>query len=427
MTKSSDRAKYSSGRYDAFRVGNFLAFRALKRANIWTTILIVFIMMLTFLNLVFVSGILSGLVEGSSNAYRAQYSADLILSNLESKNFIEDTAGVEKTVRSFPEVVALTSRMLAGATVEANYKTKTNMSDNTESVATSVAGIDPAEEDAVTRLSGYVVAGSYLASDDVNGILVGSNLLERYVRNVPGSDTLSAVDVGDTIRLRVNGTMREFVIRGVVKSKISAVSQRVYMNETILRQLLGRSNKDANEIAVLLQPGTDPAYVKSGLQKAGICSCAKIETWQESQGQFFTDIGTTFDILGTVIGAIGISVASITVFIVIFINAVTRRKYIGILQGIGVSPSAITVSYVLQSLFYAFVGSAIGSAILFGFLKPYIDANPIDFPFSDGILVAPVDLTLIRIGIIIIVTIIAGYIPARIIVGKNILDSILGR
>jgi len=421
------QSKQSAGYYEIFRVSNFLAFRALKRANVWTTVLIVFIMTLTFLNLVFVSGILSGLVAGSSNAYRAQYSGDILLSNLESKNFIEDTTRVEKVLRSFPEVVATTSRMLAGATIEANYRTKTDISENTESVASVVSGINPHDEDAVTHLSERLVAGTYLEPNDVNGALVGSNLLEAYVRNVPGSDTLSAIDVGDTIRIKVNGVMREFIIRGVVKSKISAVSQRVYINETILRQMLGRQQKDANEIAALLVPGTDPTYIKEELRAADICSCAKIETWEESQGQFFKDIGSTFDILGGVIGSIGIAVASITVFIVIFINAVTRRKYIGILQGIGISPSAITFSYILQSLFYAIAGSLIGSAILFGLLKPYIDANPIDFPFSDGILVAPIDLTLMRIGIIVLVTIIAGYIPARIIVGKNILDSILGR
>ena len=41
-------------------------------------------------------------------------------------------------------------------------------------------------------------------------------------------------------------------------------------------------------------------------------------------------------------------VASITIFIVIFINAITRRKFIGILQGIGISGEAIEIdaSYV---------------------------------------------------------------------------------
>ena len=153
----------------------------------------------------------------------------------------------------------------------------------------------------------------------------------------------------------------------------------------------------------------------------------KIETWEESQGQFFKDISKTFGLLALIIGAIGVAIASITVFIVIFINAITRRRFIGILKGLGVCGSAIEFSYIIQSLFYSILGSFFGVIILFGFLKPYIAKNPIDFPFSDGILVAPLDVTLIRIIVLISVTIFAGYIPAKIIVKKNTLDSILGR
>jgi hypothetical protein len=71
--------------------------------------------------------------------------------------------------------------------------------------------------------------------------------------------------------------------------------------------------------------------------------------------------------------------------------------------------------------------SAIGLALTFGFLKPYFDANPINFPFSDGILAATPEGAFTRVAILLIVTIIAGYIPATIIVRKNTLDSILGR
>ena len=54
-------------------------------------------------------------------------------------------------------------------------------------------------------------------------------------------------------------------------------------------------------------------------------------------------------------------------------------------------------------------------------------AHPIDFPFSDGILVAPISGTIFRISLLMITTIIAGFIPARLVVRKNTLDSILGR
>lgn len=120
-------------------------------------------------------------------------------------------------------------------------------------------------------------------------------------------------------------------------------------------------------------------------------------------------------------------VASITIFIVIFINAVTKRKSIGIMKGIGIPPKVIEFSYVFQAMVYAIIGSVVGLALTFGFLKPYFDANPINFPFSDGILVATPEGAAIRVAILLIVTLIAGYIPAKLIVRKNTLDSILGR
>jgi len=112
---------------------------------------------------------------------------------------------------------------------------------------------------------------------------------------------------------------------------------------------------------------------------------------------------------------------------VIFVNAVTRRKYIGILQGIGIETKSIEISYILQALFYAICGIIIGLVLLYGFMRPYFDANPIDFPFSDGILyVEPAGVS-IRVAVLLMATIVAGFIPARLVTRGNILDSILGR
>jgi ABC-type antimicrobial peptide transport system permease subunit len=51
----------------------------------------------------------------------------------------------------------------------------------------------------------------------------------------------------------------------------------------------------------------------------------------------------------------------------------------------------------------------------------------LDFPFSDGILVAPMVGTIIKLIILFIVTTVAGFLPAWLIVRQNTLDSILGR
>ena len=154
---------------------------------------------------------------------------------------------------------------------------------------------------------------------------------------------------------------------------------------------------------------------------------ALIQTAEQAIPSFLRDIETTFGILGNALSSIALVVASITVFIVVFINAVTRRKFIGIMKGIGISPKAIQVSYIMQAVFYGIIGSTIGLALTFGLLKPYFDANPIDFPFSDGILVATPEGAAIRVAILLVVTLLAGYLPAKLIVRKNTLDSILGR
>jgi ABC-type antimicrobial peptide transport system permease subunit len=134
-----------------------------------------------------------------------------------------------------------------------------------------------------------------------------------------------------------------------------------------------------------------------------------------------------FSILGNVIGGVGIVVAIITIYIVIYINAITRRKYIGIMKGIGISPAVIELSYIFQSIFYGVIGSLLGAVVVYFVLIPLFIAYPIDFPFSDGIMVAPYKDTLIKFFVLIFFTVMAGYIPARSIVKQNTLNAILGR
>ena len=73
------------------------------------------------------------------------------------------------------------------------------------------------------------------------------------------------------------------------------------------------------------------------------------------------------------------------------------------------------------------IGSVIGILFVFIVLKPFFDANPINFPFSDGILVATAGGVALRTSILLIATVIAGYIPSRMVIKQNTLAAILGR
>lgn len=412
--------------WQSVRVGIFLAIRQIRRSSKWTTALVIFIMALTFVNLVIVSGVLVGLIVGASTAFRAQYSADILITAKDTKPYIEESQRIIATARALPWVEGLTARYIESGTIEANYRNKKNQNDLNDQVSTLVTGIDPVVEDSVTNLSRLVVKGEYLRPDDFGEVLVGSFILRQYSTfEVQGIGVLENVDVGSRIRVRVNGVAREVTVKGIVKSKIDEVSRRVYFNENELRNMIDRTDNNVSEIAIRLK---DPAFVPD-VQRilrynfdGGL-----IKTYEEAQGQAFKDIERTMALLANIIGSIGLAIASITTFIIVFINAINRKKYIGILKGVGIAPGAIELAYIIQALFYAVLGSIIGLVFTFGFLKPYFDENPINFPFSDGILVARPDETALRVGLLLLTTIIAGYVPAKLIVSRRTLDAILGR
>lgn len=414
----------------SFRVGRLLAWRQIQRSSIWTTSLVIFVMTLTFLNLVVVSGVLVGLMEGAAQGNREQYTGYVFMTPLPSKTDIEDTAEIIKTLETIPEVTGYSARSIAGATIEANYKERRNFNELPDTVAASIVGINPEFEDALTGISEGITSGEWLTSDDDGYIVLGYNLLEENLANFGNSDFIQGlgdIEPGDKVRVNVNGKQKEFTVKGFVNSKVGELSFRSFIIQREFNKITGRYDSAANEISIWADNPNQADILKEKLIRSGLQSSAAIETWEEAQGKFLDDIRNTFNILGSVISGIGLLVASITVFIIIFINAITRRKFIGILKGIGIKGAAIEISYVIQSVFYAVSGSLIGILLTYGVLVPFFEENPIDFPFSDGILVAPLDETLIRLAILILATIIAGFIPARIIIKKNTLDSILGR
>lgn len=410
------------------QIGFFLAIRQIKRSTLWSTVLIIAVMTLTFLNLVVVSGILVGLIEGAQYAVRERYTSDVIVTNLRENKYIEDSPRIIRIAETLPNVEAISPRYVASAVAESNYQTRVDPKQIPEEVGTLIAGIDPKKEADLAGLDKLVVEGEYLEADDFDKVLVGAMMLDRYLQiDSEGFPVLKDVYVGSKIRITVGDAVREVEVKGITKSKVDEIDRRIFMVDGQLRSLIGRSDFNVDEIAISL---TDEKYAdatKEALLANDVGDLAKVQTYIDAQPKFLQDIKNTFALLGAIISSIGLSVAAITIFIVIFINAITRQKYIGIMKAIGINAKAIEISYIFQSLFYAVIGSVIGLTLLYGILVPFFAANPINFPFSDGILVAPLGGTLFRIFLLVLTTVVAGYIPARIIVKRNTLDSILGR
>ncbi len=412
----------------SFKLGFFLALRQVRKSNKATTALIIFVMTLTFLNLVVVRGVLVGLIEGVVQVQKEAYMGDIFISTLQKKDFIENTPNIVGVIGNLPWVTNYTTRYTQAGTIEGTYKDRINYTEKANETNGIVVGIDPEKEDSVTNLSSKMIEGSYLTRDDTESVVIGAYLLKKYLPIDSASfRTLENVGVGSKVRLTIKNNVKEFTIKGIVKTKVDEIDMRIFMLDTTLRNLMGKTDYNANEISIIIKDGVDPYIVKDALIKNGVDKTAKVQTFEEGMPKFVTDMKDTFALLGDIVGSIGLVVASITIFIVIFVNAITRKKFIGILKGIGISSQAIEIAYVFQSLFYATLGIGVGLLILYGFLVPFIASHPIKFPFSDGILVAEIGATFFRVFLLMLATLIAGFIPARIVVKRNTLDSILGR
>ncbi|MBP7804872.1 MAG: FtsX-like permease family protein [Candidatus Pacebacteria bacterium] len=424
----SDRTRIENSFSQNVKVGWYLAKRDIKRANKWTTVLIVAVMTFTFLNLVVVSGILVGLIQGSEDAQKKYSIGDIVISSFLNRAYIDNTPEVSKIVATIPGYKDQTVRYTGSIRVESNYRSTIKAGDIRDGAGASFLGIDPIQEEKFSGVSKFVIRGDYLTPEDQNSVLIGKNLLYEFTPiEAPGFQTLKNISIGSRILVTSGNTSKEYYVKGILSSKVDDFDTSIVALASEVRKMTGRTDLNASKIAIQLLPGTDVNVAKQFLIDSGVGNYARVQTAEEAFPKFFQDIKATFGILGNAISGIGLIVASITIFIVIFVNAITRRRFIGILKGIGINRKAILYSYMYQAFIYATLGIAIGMVLVFALIQPAIAQHPIDFPFSDGILVATIPGTLIRGFILLVTTVIAGYIPARIVIKQNTLSAILGR
>lgn len=414
--------------WNSVRVGFFIANRQI-RANIGTSMLITVVMMLTYLNLLVMSGVMVGIVQGLHDERQIYYSGDIILTNLNQKDSIKNSSDTLAYLRALPLVDSFSARYVANGELEGNYAGKLLLRDKPDSILATFSGIDPIAENATTNISSLLIEGQYLGKDDYDQILIGNSLLARYktLTSLPGTTPLPNIGVGSKVRVVVGGVEREMTVKGVIASKIQELNLRAFVIDKQLRDMLGRTDNGVNEIAVKIAPGADAVSVQQQLKQSGIGANAKIELARESEPTFFEDFSTTFNQLGSFLGGIGLAIAFIAIFILVFINTIMRRRAIGILQAIGIQSAGVEIGYVIQSVLHATVGVAIGMFVLFLFIEPYFSLHPIDFPFSNGILTVPFFDAFIKALVLLAAIILASFIPARMIMRQEIVDAILGR
>ncbi len=410
-------------------VALFIAIKSIRRGQITTKIVTVFILLLTLLNLTVVGGLLNGITEDVGDNIKKSFTGDIFIEPPSGYDYIKNTNDFFSRLHHHA-VAGYSGRLLKGVTLEYDYK---YVSGNKKPpfVGTTLAGINPDAEAMTTVLPDKIVEGRFLENDDWDAIVLGSSLVDGYVQGATGvSDTLGHVSIGDKVRARFpNGNVSEFTVIGIVHTKASTVDQRSFVNYKILRQLSGLTDNEYSEIAIRINDQATISSLVDYLEGADAGTNYKndVKEASEAMPKAIADLQKAFALIGNLVAVTAVLIGLVTVFVIIFINASSRRRQIGILKAQGIESSVLVLSYVFQALFYTIIGIVIGTVVLVFFLQGYFEKHPLSLPMADGQLLLGFDYVAMRIIVLMVSSLISGFIPAWLIIRQNTLDSILGR
>lgn len=399
--------------FENFKVSLFLAYKYLTGGNRGITIFTIFILMLVFLQLVLVSGILGGATNRFNDLLIDYQTGNVVIEPKEDTEHISDAHRLMSEINALPEVTGVSARLKGVGKIIYDDK----------SVGATVIGIDPLDENTVTKVNTALVDGEFISKLDRGEIVLGREVSGGYDALME-SKSLGGVKVGDKVTLNIGSVDSEFRVKGIYTTLFFQIDSAAYVNKKDLEEMLGIKNQDmADELAIKLNPGEDEAEFKKKLMGLGISE--EIRVWQEFAG-IVELLTRTLNTIGSILNAIGLLVAFVIIFIVIYINIINKRKQIGVQKAIGISKSVIIASFMLQAIFYASCGMVLGFFTMQYVITPYTITHPFQLPIGPVILWVSHTEALFRAFLLFLATIIASFIPAYLVAKEDLLNLILG-
>jgi len=406
--------------WNDLRVAIFLVYKAITRGNKYTLILTILVTTLAFINIIFTSSIMNGAISKAYQQAQENYVSNIVILPAVDEKYVTQVQQIKTKINTLPGVVSCSSRYAQSGVIR--YDPEKDNQDVREK-AWNIKSINPDEEVKVTSLQNYMVAGRYLEENDRNQIIMGKEIAGGYGASFQIS-SLKGAPVGDEVTIAYgNGVKRDYKIKGIYNTYFPLADLSVFVTEKEMESVLGIHNR-ASEVLIKTDGSVPERVYIDRLRMMGI-EKEQINVWMDFIG-YISGLTQTFDIIKGIVTTIGLLVAGITIFIVIFIATINRRRQIGILKAIGMKERIIVMSYVFQAAFYASLGIIAGEIIIHAFLIPYFIQNPLPMP------IGLVSLVLVRqdmiFGIVsmIVVSMVSGFIPSWMVTRQNIIKAIWG-
>ena len=405
----------------SLRTAFFIAYKSIVRGQKWTLVLMVLILSLSFFNMMFTPGIFSGLMNTITQLEINTATSDISITPQQTpvpKQYIGNQRELQARIQTIPGVIGTTRTYLTAASISYDK----NKNGVYKTVSSQIIGITPSKAKKVLTIDKYIVAGKPLVNTDTNQILLSAALAGGY--NLPVPTDLGGVRVGDKVNIvYANGVSRKYTVKGIVKIIFGTALSDTYITTKEAESVLSTSN-EASQILVKTDLNrASLSYYKERIQS--LAPRLRVQMYTELLAALQSMLNA-FTLIAFIVSMISVLVATVTVFVMIYINALDKRKQIGILKAIGMKERIIVYSYMFQSIFYVLCGVGVGLLIVFFVAVPLLHHYPIQLPFGPLVVSFGSALTIKSVIIFIIAGLFAGAIPARIVAREKILDALWG-
>ena len=311
--------------------------------------------------------------------------------NIRYTEGIKNSTPIIEALTTFKEVTGVTQQVNENVFVR-NGVTK---------YSANLSGVDVENEDHLFKASQYMVEGNYFDLEKrSDGIILGSRLAQNL-----------GVGMDDNVTvLTSDGTSKIFKIIGVFETGSATTDKaKAMVSIHAARQLFSENKSFATDILINIKDFEKAVKVA---QKISGVTQYKVEPWQEGNSQL-DSANVIRDLLAVTISLTILVVAGFGIYNIMNMTVNEKIREIAILKAMGFNGNDIVEIFLTQSVIIGIIGGIVGLA-MGNVISRIIDeipfkiatftTLPIDYKPSDYILA-------FIFGIII--TIIAGYLPAK--------------
>ena len=388
----------------------FLALKDLTKDKT-IALLVVFVVAFGFLFF----GISTALGDGFENAVQNELittlTSHISIEPTEDSKVFDDVSNIERKLDLIPEIAGSSPRLRYGASI--SHKDK--------SIDTAVVALTPSKESKVTEIPEKIKYGEFLSDDDLDEIVLGiqlTNIMEEGGWQLSTMKTGLDAKVGDEVILTyTNGVEKKYRVKGILEGGNLGADWYAYVTNKEMESVYGKDK--ASVVLVRLQDPDSVDEYKSLILQQGIHGSVK--SWKDDTG-FIEGITASLSMFTSIITAIGLMAAIITIAIVIYINSSRKKRLTGVLKAIGAQNNVIFTVFIIESLIFGFFGILAGIGMSYA-ADAFITAYPMHMPIGDVYLSFEPSLFL-RAGIyIIIASLLAGFYPAWKTANQDIIKS----